>query len=238
MPFDTSSFQLKIVSPQASPETGDCVILLHGLARSSKSMKKMATFLRQNGYATINVDYPSTRLAIEECSLYLGSAINLAHTQGFSHLHFITHSLGGIVLRYSFRSTIPDKTGKVVMLSPPNHGSEIVDNIGSWKLFQWLNGPAGQQLATYHDSLPNTLGPAIAATGVITGNRHAFFDSWFSSLIKGDNDGKVSVESARLENMNDFLVVHESHPFIMNAQKVLEQSLYFIQHGSFQHAMS
>ncbi len=228
----TGSSQFKILPPQ-NGEKDECVILLHGLARSSRSMKKMARFFQQKGYAAINAGYPSTTLPVEKCADYLAQAIHLASSQNFSRIHFITHSLGGIVLRYTFRSQVPDNIGKVVMLSPPNHGSEIVDTLGSWKLFQWINGPAGQQLTTFHDSIPNTLGAAIASTGIITGDRHAFFDKWFSSLIKGDNDGKVSVESARLENMRDFLVVHESHPFIMNAQSVLEQSLYFIQHGRF-----
>lgn len=232
----TRLHQFKMTSSSTSGEDKECVILLHGLARSSGSMKKMAIFFQQHGYATINVDYPSTRLAIEACSEHLEAALELAYNRNFSQIHFITHSLGGIVLRYTLNKTMPEKTGRVVMLSPPNHGSEIVDNIGSWKLFQWINGPAGQQLGTTADSMPNTLGPAIGATGIITGDRHAFFDSWFSSLIKGDNDGKVSVESACLENMQDFLIVNESHPFIMNAQTVLEQSLHFIRHGRFDHS--
>lgn len=212
------------------------MILLHGLARSSGSMKKMAKFFQQNGYATVNVNYPSTRLSIEECSQHLEAAYHFASSRDFNRIHFVTHSLGGIILRYTFRKNMPKNTGQTVMLSPPNHGSEIVDNLSSWKLFQWINGPAGQQLGTTMDSLPNKLGPATGATGIITGDRHAFFDSWLSSLISGENDGKVSVDSACLENMQDFLIVHESHPFIMNAQTVLEQCLHFIQHGSFDHS--
>ncbi len=226
---------LTIERPLQEGSGRECVILLHGLGRSSRSMAKMAKFFQQNGYATINVSYPSTKLSIEESSIYLISAIDLARNQNFSQIHFVTHSLGGIVLRYTFAAGIPDNAGRVVMLSPPNKGSEIVDKLGSWKLFRWMNGPAGQQLSTSPDSLPNSLGPSNLPTGIITGDRHALFDFWLSTLIEGENDGKVSVANARLENMRDFLIVHESHPFIMNGKEVLEQSLHFIQYGSFQH---
>jgi len=229
------TLHLKINHPQKIGEKEECVILLHGLARSHRSMGIMAKNFQQNGYATIKVSYPSTRLPVAQCSVYLKDAINLAQRQNFSHIHFVTHSLGGIILRHTLSSGLERNAGRAVMISPPNHGSEIVDRIGSWKLFQWVNGPAGQQLSTASGSLPNRLGPATIPTGVITGDRCAFFDLLFRTFFTGRNDGKVSVESARLEEMRDFIVVHQSHPFIMNAEEVLKQSLYFIQHGQFQH---
>ncbi len=121
------------------------------------------------------------------------------------------------------------------MLSPPNRGSAAVDFLRSWKIYQWLNGPAGQQLSTDPDSVPNQLGPVDYPVGIITGDRYAFFDGWLSRILPGKDDGKVSVERAKLEGMSDFLVVHESHPFIMDSVYVQDETVHFLKNGTFKH---
>ena len=119
------------------------------------------------------------------------------------------------------------------MLSPPNKGSEIVDHLKNLKLFQLINGPAGQQLGTDEHSLPNQLGPVSGEIGVIIGN--ASSDPWFSWLIPGENDGKVSVERARLDEMTDFLVIKHGHTFIMQKEAVIAQVKTFLKQGRFEH---
>ena len=121
--------------------------------------------------------------------------------------------------------------GRVVMLSPPNQGSEVVDKLKDFPLFKWLNGPAGQQLGTDKDSLPNSIGPPDYEVGIITGDRS--INPILSLLIPGEDDGKVSVKNAKLKGMKDFLVVHKSHPFIMNDENVLKQVTFFIENGVF-----
>jgi hypothetical protein len=121
--------------------------------------------------------------------------------------------------------------GRVVMLSPPNSGSEVVDKLGDTRIFKWLNGPAGGQLGTGPDSLPKSLGPPKYEVGIITGDRT--INPILSLLIPGSDDGKVSVESAKLQGMKDFLIVHEAHPLIMNDEKVLQQVTAFIKDGVF-----
>lgn len=138
-------------------------------------------------------------------------------------------------MRQYLAETRPENLGRLVMLSPPNRGTAVVDKLKEWWLFKWINGPAGQQLSTAADSVPNQLGPVDYPTGVITGDRYAFFDAWFSSFIPGEDDGKVSVERAKVEGMADFLVVPESHPFIMNGAYVQAETVYFLSHGEFKH---
>ncbi|NOQ46058.1 MAG: alpha/beta hydrolase, partial [Desulfobulbaceae bacterium] len=183
---------------------------------------------------TVNLDYPSRRKPIEEiASRHLPEGIKLCEQAGASQIHFVTHSLGGIVVRLAFEKSRPENLGRVIMLSPPNKGSVVADKLKSWGLYKWLYGPAGQSLGTEADSLPNRLGPVDYSVGVITGNRHSFFDAWFASFIPGENDGKVSVEGTRVDGMADFLVVPETHPFIMNADRVIEETIYFLRHGTF-----
>jgi hypothetical protein len=123
--------------------------------------------------------------------------------------------------------------GRVVMLSPPNQGTEIVDRLGELWLFKFMEGPAAGQLGTGSGSLPRRLGPAPFEVGVITGTRS--INLLLSILIPGIDDGKVAVDRARLDGMADFLTVPVSHPFIMRSARVIEQTLHFLRHGSFAH---
>ncbi len=146
-------------------------------------------------------------------------------------LHFVTHSLGGILVRAYLAQKRPDNLGRVVMLSPPNQGSQLVDELRDSPLFQWATGPAGQELGTDPSNLPNRLGPADFEVGIITGSRSLNpLTSW---LVTGEDDGKVSVESAQLEGMADFLVVPNTHTFIMNSSQVALEVVHFLEQGSF-----
>ena len=121
------------------------------------------------------------------------------------------------------------------MLSPPNRGSAVVDHLKSRWYYAWFNGPAGRQLATTQDSVPNQLGPVDYPVGIITGDRHALFDQWLTSYFNGPHDGKVSVEQAKVDGMTDFLVVHATHPFIMNSCDVQSETVHFLKTGAFTH---
>jgi len=210
-----------------------CVILLHGLARSSSSMKKMEQALSKSGYLVRNTTYPSTQKPINElASEVIPAAIESCNEEGDRPIHFVTHSLGGILIRYYLETNVLDNLGRVVMLSPPNQGSEVVDNLSGLPGFVAINGPAATQLGTDQDGVPSQLGPATFDVGIITGNRSINLIN--SVMIPGEDDGKVSVERAKLEGMSDFLVVPHSHPFIMNSKHVIRQVLYFLEHGRFE----
>ncbi len=210
----------------------DCVVVLHGLARTSSSMEKMNSFLENAGYATANIDYPSRDFPIETLAeKIIPEAIKSCTDQTGGKVHFVTHSLGGILVRYYFKENKIDNIGRVVMLSPPNHGSEIVDNLAGWPGFKFINGPAGMQLGTGQQSLLLQLGAPEFKLGIITGNFS--FNPFYSYLIAGEDDGKVSIESAKLEGMKDFLVVPHSHSFIMNSDVVIEKTLNFFKKGKF-----
>jgi len=215
-------------------EATECVVLLHGLARTASSMNPMERALIEAGYKTVNLDYPSRKKTIAEIAAEdLVQGVQLCQQEGVKRIHFVTHSLGAIVVRLAMTRQRPKNLGRVVMLSPPNKGSFIADKLTSWWLYRWFNGPAGQELSTDDRSLPNRLGPVDYPVGVITGNRHVFFDAWFASFTPDENDGKVSVNDARLDGMADFLVVPETHPFIMNAERVHKETIHFLRQGKF-----
>lgn len=206
------------------------VVLLHGLGRSSSSMQKLARAFTEHGYRTHNIDYPSTKHGIQALvKNYVEPEV--AALSDAKAIHFITHSLGGILVRlYLQNHTLPIGS-RIVMLAPPNHGSEAADYLRHWKLFQWLNGPALQQLGTGTDSVPLKLRPIDCEAAVITGTRGYNLPTRF--LISGPNDGLVSVDSARLDEMRDFLVLPVGHTFVMMYDRVINQALYFIENGKF-----
>lgn len=216
----------------AGPSPRGSVVLLHGLARTSDSMAKMARALEADGYRVCNVSYPSREHTIEVLTAdFVAPAVRACLSNEPGAVHFVTHSLGGIIVRQLVKSTPALRIGRVVMLSPPNHGSDVVDKLGTWGLFGLVNGPAGQQLGTGRDSIPQTLGPAAFEVGILTGSRT--INPILSLLIPGTDDGKVSIQSAQLEGMRDFCVIPSSHPFIMSSDPAIEQTLVFLAGGRF-----
>ena len=219
-----------MISPQTDAKEG--VILLHGLCRSAASMNQMATALATAGYEVDNIDYPSRSAGITQLSQdVIGSAMHGGKLDGCSKIHFVTHSLGGILVRSYFSRHRDARLGRVVMLGPPNQGSEVVDRLQNWRVFQWLNGPAGRELGTGTDALPRQLGHVTFELGVIAGDRST---NWINSLMIADrDDGKVSIESTRVVGMHDHLVVHATHPYLMKKPEVIAATLRFLQSGTF-----
>ena len=195
-------------------------------------MKKLANYIQDKGYSVANVDYPSRHKSIKELAfIAVSEGLSKCRKRKAGTIHFVTHSLGGILVRqYLAEHTIPE-LGRIVMLSPPNQGSRVVDKFSGYPGYRFLNGPAGFQLGTDENSIPRRLGPAKFEVGIITGDRS--INLILSTAFDEPNDGKVAVEEARLEGMKDFLVVPHCHPCIMNSAGVLDQIVKFLQVGSF-----
>lgn len=211
----------------------ETVILLHGLARSARPMEKLAQAARGAGYTAVNLDYPSTTATIEALSdAHLAPVIEQVLASQATRIHFVTHSMGGIVVRQYLATHPLPQLGRVVMMGPPNRGSELVDRLGAYAPFAWVNGPAGHQLGTAPDSLPNRLGAVAYPVGVIAGTRS--YNPLYSALIEGPDDGKVGVDRARLEGMEDFLVLPVNHTFMMRDERVIRQALFFLREGRFE----
>ncbi len=191
-------------------------------------MNKIEKDLIAHDYKVWNKSYPSTEHGITELAT---SAVQpgVDFCGGLATSNFVTHSLGGILVRTYLQNA--EFNGRIVMISPPNKGSELPDVLREVELFEKVLGPAGTELGTDAESRPNTLEPIEGEIGIIAGDRTS--DPWFSWLIPGPDDGKVSVESTRLNEMKDFLVVNHGHTFIMRSANVIEQTRYFLGNGAF-----
>lgn len=215
--------------PRISTEA-DQVVLLHGLGRTERAMWYLENRLEETGYRVISIGYPSRSDAPEELVSQIRERIE-AEVDPNRTVHFITHSLGGLLARAYLTDHPLPHLGRVVMLGPPNHGSEIIDQIGGHWLVQELIGPTGRLLGTGPDGLPRKLGPPDYEVGIIAGN--SSLNPIGSNLIPGEDDGSVAVESAKLEGMKDFLVVPVSHTFLAYDSDVADQAIHFLQQGRF-----
>jgi triacylglycerol lipase len=220
------------------PSSTEVVILLHGLARTNRSMLKVEVALQNNGYQTYNCNYPSRTQPIQLLSeTCVNQAIDYCETTYRpDRIHFVTHSMGGILTRYYLSQHKLSNLGRVVMLAPPNSGSELVDRLSGLRLFEFMNGPAGKQLGTTESSLPNSLGAVDYEVGIIAGNKS--LNALASILIGSENDGKVSTNSTKLDGMADYIVLPYTHTFMMNRQEVIDQMLNFLKIGKFNHPIT
>lgn len=223
---------LLLMSQANVASANECVVLLHGLARTSSAMAKLADNLAEDDYAVANVGYPSRHHQVDVLSeLALADGLQQCQDMDASPVSIVTHSLGGILVRDYLQKNSLETLHRVVMLGPPNQGSEVVDSLKNVPGFRLFNGPAGIQLGTSEEDVPFLLEDVDFDLGIIAGSRT--INPILSQFLPNPDDGKVSVARARVDGMCAFLVLPVSHAMMMKNDTVIEQVKAFLENGEF-----
>ena len=220
----------KLAAKAATPQ--ECVVLLHGLFRTQLSMKAVQWKLEEEGFEVVSQTYPSLTHSIEELAIMaVESGVRACRARGLEHIHFVTHSLGGILIRQYMVAGGIEGLQRVVMLGPPNQGSQLADFVSAQKILHPFTAQAIVQLGTGEQSIPRHLGPASFKLGIIAGtaNRRGALPGFPQEA----SDGTVAVAETVVPGMLDFLEMPVSHSFMMWDNAVLRQTVYFLNHGSF-----
>ena len=209
------------------------VLLFHGIGLSRWWMKAIEWHLKRSGFAVRNVTYPSTKHDIDTLAKdFIRPEIEDLCAKA-NTVYMITHSMGGIVTRAALQSGVPKNLKKIVMIAPPNKGSQAADVLKNWRLFKWYFGPAGQQLVTDPEtSKPLNLNEIDLDIGVIAGRQHRFH-LYFGSHLPKPNDGFVTVESTKLSNMNDHITLNRDHSTMVFSCLVAKQAIHYLKNGYF-----
>jgi pimeloyl-ACP methyl ester carboxylesterase len=213
-------------------DTRECVVLLHGVGMGRWTMAPLARALETAGYRTVNLTYPSRTLELERIAgEWLPERLREADVARAPRVHFVAHSMGSLVTRLFLRDHRPAHLGRVVLLGPPNHGSVAADHAERNGLYRWLLGVNLARLGTGAAGVAPRLPPADFEVGVIAGTERV--NPLFADVLTGAHDGVVTVDSARLEGMRDFLVVPHSHTGMLWREAVQAQVVAFLRDGRF-----
>jgi len=218
-------------APAAEP---DCVVLLHGIGLRSFVMKRLESALTDDGYRVVNLSYPSREMPFEQIAgEYLPALLRKNDVARAPRLHFVTHSMGSLVVRKLIQDARPANLGRVVMIGPPNQGSAAADQAKDNLILREFLGGNLVRLGTGADAIARTLGSADFEVGIIAGEMTV--TSLFTDVLGDKNDGAVSVESTKLAGMRDFIVVPHSHTIMLWRILVIDQTRTFLREGKFKH---
>lgn len=218
-------------TPVAAAEGTETVVLLHGIARTGASLGSLEDSLQKAGYNTVAITYPSTDHSIDTLADYLHkNHLTAAFWAEQDKVHFVSHSMGGLVTRAYLDKYRQNKIGRVVMLAPPHGGSEVADLLSGFPPYDWFYGPAGAELQTTHREKDRT--KPYYDVGIIAGTREwPYIVAAF--LVPGKGDGRVSVESTKWSGAADHIALPATHTFIMDKKQVHDHVIEFLKNGKF-----
>lgn len=224
-----ATFVLASCEAGPAPAERESVVLVHGLGRTERSMAVLAQRLRWAGYDVTAFGYDSRAKPVARQAEALAETVAQCCREA-GRVHFVGHSLGGIVIRTFLAARPPESLGRVVLLVPPSRGSELADRLRDVPVISQALGPAGRALGTGESDVPATLPPPAYEMGIVAGNRSV--NPIGSAVIEGPDDGMVALDRTRVEGV-PMIVLPRSHAFIMNSRHAARAVVQFLRTGAF-----
>ncbi len=211
----------------------DTVVLIHGLGRTWRSLLGLRFCLWRAGYKTVSIRYPSRRVSVAAAvDGWLSPALKRLRVPAGARVHFVTHSLGGILFRAWAAGRDPGfPLGRSVLLVPPNQGSEVLAHLARKRWVRRLLGPVVEELGTDESSTPRRLGAVPPGTGILMGNKP--MTPLFRHLLGPESDGIVTVSGGWVDGQADFMIAPADHTFIMWRPQVVRAVVRFLSEGRF-----
>jgi pimeloyl-ACP methyl ester carboxylesterase len=227
--FLSSCTAMKAIMPTPPAGEKDVVYLLHGFGRSRVAMWVLASRLEDAGFFVNNIGYSSINETPEEILLDVSEQINESLPENGQTVHFVGHSLGGLIIRAYLEDTTVKNLGRIVLIGTPNNGTTLVDNYqDSWWL-QWM-GPTALALSTDEKSFPNSLADPYYPVGIIAGISE---DDDNEDILPGKDDGLVQLESTKVNGMTDIVIIESSHWMLRYDENVARQTIEFLRYARF-----
>lgn len=192
-------------------------------------MWRLGDRIEEAGFRVVPVGYDSVNESLAEILRQVGQQVSACCDGGRGRLHFVGHSLGGLVIRAYLKEHRNGMLGRVVLIGTPNQGTPLVDRFREAWWLKLLGEPA-LSLGTDPGSFPNTLPPPDYPVGVIAGEDEGADNE---EILPGADDGLVPVESTKVAGMADFIVVKTSHWGLRHDKEVAGQTVHFLREGRF-----
>lgn len=212
----------------------ETVVLLHGVALAPWAMRSLERRLKKEGYRVLNIGYPSRTVPLDELAgLWLPTRLSDDAIVSAPRMHFVTHSMGSLLVRHLMEHSRPPNTGRVVMIAPPNQGSALADEGRPKWLVRWLVGVNLKALGKSDDAFWHDLPQRVDyPVGVIAGTGAG---NPLGRNLPKPHDGTVTVADTRIEGSADSVELPWSHTGILFHRRTADEVVHFLRHGKFLH---
>lgn len=201
------------------------VVLVHGLWMKGWVLAWQKRRLARRGYRAYLFSYATMRMDLKQNAERLAAFIASLPE---SRIHFIGHSLGGLVILEALKKSADARIAGVVLLGPPYADCQAARILGSRRFGRWM---LGKSLPQWVES-EKIAWSGKAPLGVIAGSRR-FGLGMFFTRFAGVNDGVVALEETKIPGMSAHVVLPVAHSEMIFSSKVIDAACRFFDEGRF-----
>lgn len=214
----------------------EIVVLVHGFFKDYRDMDYLNHYLKKQGYNLASPMFPTTMGSLVECSHKLSTYIDNLNLSPDDTLHFVGHSMGGLIIRHCLAFRNINHLGRCVLIATPNQGSFLADIALKFLRYSPINPfKSMSSLRTSAEDIPEPINSPPPKIGVIAGTNSNLI---LGNLLQSQNDGRVEVNSTRFRGMTDFITLPYGHHEIHHTKIAARLIDFFLKNGTFEDCLS